>query len=566
MRIAVIDKDKCSPKQCSFECSKYCPKVRSGVVQTVQKNEEAGKAVINEKLCIGCGICCVKCPFKAIEVVNLPEMKGEPVHQYGENGFRIFNFPIPKKGMVVGMIGSNGLGKTTVVKILSGDLKPSNVNIIKMFKGSEAQKFFTELYNNKVKVALKPQHVDSIPKLAKGKVRELLKKINDNIEKTVKELEIEKILDNELSELSGGELQRVAIAATLLKKADYYLFDEPSSYLDINQRLKVARIIRQLCDEGKGVIVIEHDLIVLDYLADLIHIVYGKPGVYGIVSHPLTAKEGINTFLRGYLRDENVRFRDYELKFATGKARKKGQIEILHWSNMIKRLKTFTLTISDGTLFSEEVIGILGPNATGKTTFAEIIAKQVKTELKISYKPQYLKTEDKTVLEFLHKKISTTAFKILDQQLDIQKFFPKKLTTLSGGELQLINITSCLCDKADIYLLDEPSAYLDVEMRVKIAKLLVDIIQLTQKSALIIDHDLIFLDYLSDRGIVFYGIPSIKGETKGPMEVNDALNFFLKQVGITFRHDPVTHRPRANKEGSVKDREQKRKGQYYTTV
>ncbi|NJE27135.1 ATP-binding cassette domain-containing protein, partial [Thermococcus sp. MV5] len=132
-----------------------------------------------------------------------------------------------------------------------------------------------------------------------------------------------------IDQLSGGELQRVAIAAALLRNAHFYFFDEPSSYLDIRQRLKVARIIRKLANSGKAVLTVEHDLAVLDYLSDIIHVVYGKPGAYGIFAQPKGTRNGINEFLRGYLRDENVRFRPYEIHFTKSSERQSQASEIL---------------------------------------------------------------------------------------------------------------------------------------------------------------------------------------------------------------------------------------------
>ena len=573
MRVAVLDKSKCTRgEKCNYACIKVCPRVRAGD-ETITIDEE-GYPVIAEELCVGCGICVHKCPFGAISIVNLPEeLKTQEVHRYGKNAFRLYRIPIPTKDQVVGILGRNGIGKTTAINILSGLIKPNLGNyektpedkeIIKFFKGGEAQQYFTDLYAGKVKVSVKPQYVDLIPKQFKGKVSELLKRNSENITDVAKLLEIENILDRDISSLSGGELQRVAIAAAILRKADVTFFDEPSSYLDIKQRLKVAKVIRKLKDKSKSIIVIEHDLIVLDYICDLLHVMYGKEKVYGIVSHPYSTRNGINAYIEGYLKDENVRFRDSRIEFRDKPpTQTQDRKVLLEFPDMETKLGSFTLKINKGHINTNEVIGILGANATGKTTFAKILAGVIpgfKTPVKISYKPQYIEPSRALVSEVVSMKI-----KNILTHLGIDQLMNRSLDTLSGGELQRVAIAACLSRDADIYLLDEPSAYLDVEQRLLVSKILRDFIVENNKSAFVIDHDLLFLDYVSDRFMIFKGQPSVFGETFGPMEMEEGMNMFLKDLGITFRRDPVTKRPRANKEGSIKDKEQKALGKYYYT-
>ncbi|RJS84147.1 ribosome biogenesis/translation initiation ATPase RLI, partial [Candidatus Bathyarchaeota archaeon] len=315
MRVAVLDPSRCKPKRCGKVCYRFCPMVRSGVKAIVFEGE---KPVFSEILCSGCGICVKKCPFKAISIVNLPdELNEECSHRFGPNAFKLFRLPTPMPGVVLGLIGQNGTGKTTALRILSGEIKPnlgkyedppSWEEIIEYYRGSTLQNYFKKISEGKLKVAHKPQYVDKIPKVVKGRVGDLLEKIDEKGKlKTIAEnLELKVIWDRELDVLSGGELQRVAIAAALCREADMYLFDEPSSYLDVEQRLKIAKAIRELKKEGKTVIVAEHDLAVLDYLSDHICIFYGEPGIYGIVSHVHGVRVGINIYLDGYIQDENV--------------------------------------------------------------------------------------------------------------------------------------------------------------------------------------------------------------------------------------------------------------------
>ena len=128
--------------------------------------------------------------------------------------------------------------------------------------------------------------VDKLPKVVKGNVRNLLENVDekDKFDYVCEELDLLNVLDRKIENLSGGELQRVAIAATVLREGDFYYFDEPTSWLDVSQRLNAVRVIRSLAEEGKSVLVIEHDLATLDALSDNIHILYGSPGGYGVVS------------------------------------------------------------------------------------------------------------------------------------------------------------------------------------------------------------------------------------------------------------------------------------------
>ncbi|MEM3058885.1 MAG: ATP-binding cassette domain-containing protein, partial [Methanomassiliicoccales archaeon] len=263
MRIATLIKDRCQPKKCNSECLKYCPKVRTGV-ETIVIGDK-GRPVISEELCAGCGICVHKCPYEAIKIIGLPEELGKDlIHQYGKNAFRLYRLPVPKQGLVTGILGPNGIGKTTALKLLSGEeipnfgiyeKPPSKDEALQRFAGTELYDYFERLYSGMIRVSFKPQYVDKIPAAYNGMTKDLLARVAERIsvEEAATMFEIEDTLHKDLSSLSGGELQRVAIAAALMKDSDAYFFDEPSSYLDIKQRLKVARIIQSL-SQGKYVV------------------------------------------------------------------------------------------------------------------------------------------------------------------------------------------------------------------------------------------------------------------------------------------------------------------------
>ena len=582
-RIAIVKKEDCSPFKCQELCVRLCPVNRMG--EECIKIED-GKAQIDELLCTGCGICPKRCPFQAISIINLPEELNEnPIHRYGKNGFRLYHLPVPIFGKVVGIIGRNGIGKSTALKILAGILKPnmghydlpehelSIDKVIEYFKGTEAQLFFEKVKSGEIVVSYKPQNVDLIPKTTKGIVRDLLAKVDqkNKLNEIAHELGIDKILDTDISKISGGELQRVAIAATVLKKANLYIFDEPTSYLDIKQRIKVSKFIQNLATPDTAVLVVEHDLIILDYMTDLVHLMYGKEGCYGIVSQPKSTRVGINVYLSGYLREENVRFRDKEIKFEQRQAfiTQKQPVVLTSWSNITKNFGRFKLTAAEGILHKHEVIGILGENAIGKTSFVKILAGievpdtgEILTKVKVSYKPQYLQASDDLVMNYLQDAL-TKYQTLLVKPLNLEPLLTKKLNELSGGQLQRVAIAHTLAKDAELYLLDEPSAYLDVEQRLIISKVIKDFMEQKGTTCLVVDHDLLFIDYLSDKLIVFNGIPAIEGNVSGPYTMQDGMNKFLSGLNITFRRDPDSHRPRANKLESQMDRKQKSEGNLY---
>jgi ATP-binding cassette subfamily E protein 1 len=580
-RIAVIDKNKCSPSKCGYLCRKVCPVNRAGESECIMIDEKDKKVKIVEELCIDkCSICIKKCPFGALSVVNLPsELDQEPIHRYSENGFALYNLPVPIFGKVVGIIGKNGIGKSTAIKILANIIKPNlgkfdkeidKQEIIDYFKGTEAQKYFEELFNDKIKIAYKPQQVEIIPRQFDGKVIDLLKNADEKnkLEEITKILELQKVLQRNIKDVSGGELQRIAIAATVLKKANVYFFDEPTSYLDVKQRLKISKFIRDLADKNTAVMVIEHDLIILDYMTDFIHLMYGKETMYGICSHVKTTKLGINTYLSGYSKDENMRFRSKPIKFNKTQNLKITSEEILtDWPKIEKKLGKFKLSADEGTIHHDEAIGILGENGIGKTSFVKALAgidenNDKKLKIKISYKPQYIISQDDLVVNVLEKAISKYKNQLI-KPLDLEKLFTRNVKELSGGELQKVAIAHCLSQDAELFLLDEPSAYLDVEQRFTISKIIKDFITTFNKSAIVVDHDLLLIDYLSDNVVIFEGQPAIKGHANSPEQLTTGMNKFLKDLKISFRRDEENNRPRANKVDSVLDRKQKREGKLY---
>ena len=590
-RVGVLDKDLCQPQKCGLECIKYCPVNKSGSDCIILNEESPKKAQIDEDVCNGCGICVKVCPFDAITMVNLAsELAKDKIHQYGPNSFRLYKLPTPKKGEVVGLLGRNGMGKSTVVNILAGKLKPNLgryenppewEEVFKHYSGTELKQHFQKIEQNQIRASIKPQQVHHLAEAFDGTGNELLDKYDERgvSKELIRELGLQNSMEQSLKELSGGELQRIAVAAAASKDTEFYFFDEPSSYNDVFQRTGVARVIQGLAKIGKSVMVVEHDLTLLDFLSDYIEVLYGEPTAYGIVSNILSTKIGINVFLDGYLPNENVRFRDKKFSMDVSSSStdvfQEGS-EIIDYPRLEKKFESFSVAIEPGKVRKGEVLGIMGANALGKTTMMKMIAGVQKPDvgtinkkIKIAYKPQYLQNDiDVEVIAILDKANGGSVEgtqeeeQILDP-LKIRKLYNKSIKNLSGGELQKIAVASCLIQKVDLYALDEPSAFLDIEDRIAVAKFLQKFVRSFGKSAIIIDHDLQLMDLVSDSMIIFEGESGKEGIATSPMPKPEAMNRFLKSLDMSFRRDERSLRPRVNKIESRLDKEQKTSGNFY---
>lgn len=591
-RVAVLDKELCQPKKCGLECIKYCPVNKSGA-DCIVLNGETKKAQIDEDVCNGCGICVKVCPFDAITIVNLAaELATDKIHQYGVNSFRLYRLPTPKKGEVMGLLGRNGMGKSTVVSILSGSLKPNLGNyddppewdeILKHYGGTELKSHFQKIMDGRISASIKPQQVHHVARAFDGTGKELLEKYDERgvSGQLTRDLGLENSMGQGLGELSGGELQRLAVAVAASKDAEFYFFDEPSSYNDVFQRRGVAKTIQGLAGIGKSVMVVEHDLTLLDYLSDYIEVLYGEPAAYGIVSSVLSTKVGINVFLDGYLPSENVRFRERQFTFdvsSTSTDEFQEGSEIITYPRLEKRYPTFSVSVDGGRVRRGEVVGVMGANALGKTTMMRMIAGVespdaggVDKKVRIAYKPQYLQNDaDVEVVALLDRanggqiEGSQEEEQVVDP-LRIKKLYNKSVKNLSGGELQKVAVAACLLQKADLYALDEPSAFLDVEDRIAIAKFLQKFVRSFGKSAIVIDHDLQLMDLISDSMVIFEGVSGLEGRATSPMPKPEAMNRFLGTLDMSFRRDERSMRPRVNKIGSRLDKDQKSSGNFYYT-
>jgi len=590
-RIAIVSTDKCKPKRCRQECKKSCPVVRMGKL-CIEVTPSDKIATISESLCIGCGICVKKCPFEAVAIINLPSNLDKcTTHRYSANSFKLHRLPIPRPGEVLGLVGTNGIGKSTALKILAGKQKPNLgsyqqppdwTEILAYFRGSELQNYFTKILEDDLKAVIKPQYVDQIPRAVKGSVQSLLDKKDElkNQAQVCDILDLVKVKDRNVEDLSGGELQRFACAMVCIQDADIFMFDEPSSYLDVKQRLNAARAIRDLLQGNKFIIVVEHDLSVLDYLSDYVCVLYGVPGAYGVVTMPFSVREGINIFLDGFVPTENLRFREDALVFKVSENATEEDVKRMtsyDYPTMSKTLGTFKINVTEGKFSDSEILVLLGENGTGKTTFIRMMAGKLEPDtgsgevpaLNISFKPQKISPKHQgTTRQLLHDRIRDAYVHpqfVADvmRPLKIDDIIDQEVQNLSGGELQRVALALCLGKPADVYLIDEPSAYLDSEQRLVAAKVIKRFILHAKKTGFVVEHDFIMATYLADRVIVFEGSPSVETTANSPQSLLSGMNKFLEQLKVTFRRDPNNYRPRINKANSIKDCEQKLSGNFF---
>jgi ATP-binding cassette, sub-family E, member 1 len=485
------------------------------------------------------------------------------------------------------------------LKILTGNMKPNLgrylappewKEILDNYRGSELQNYFKQIVDGNLRAVMKVQYVDNLRQRLNGvKVGDIIKGKDERgvADSLVEILELSHLMERTVDQLSGGELQRFAICVTGMAKADVYMFDEPSSYLDVKQRINAAAVIRSTQEDNKYVIVVEHDLAVLDYLSDFVCCLWGRAGAYGVITAPFTVREGINVFLDGFIPTENMRFREVSLSFKTvgnlNETDPAKRTQNTRYPKLVKTLANFKLTVEAGDFCPSEILVMLGQNGTGKTCFIRMLANLLKPDqigdttgdsecmpdLNVSYKPQEITPKFQGTVkdlllakirdQFLHPQFQSDVVKPMSMDV----LLDQEVQNLSGGELQRVAIVLALGKPADVYLLDEPSAYLDVEQRIIAAKVIKRFILHSKKTAFVVEHDFVMATYLADRVIVYEGKPGVECVASAPQGLVSGMNRFLCNLGITFRRDPTNFRPRINKLDSQKDKEQRASGNYF---
>lgn len=572
--VVYIDQEKINPQLAKDTVIKYDPLRRSDPNRGFYLDEQEELHIADSDVMEMHKLCINKYPVPgAIRLIRLPDESGTPIHQFAENGFRLYNLPEISPDKIIGLLGPNGVGKSVSMDIISGRLRPNLAQsdasiraVLEQFRGTVLHQHLLQVFDQELSVSYKIQRVEQLQQ------QDIVVKkfLSDVPEELISALGILHVMSRRTGVLSGGELQRVLLARHIAADAQLYVFDEPSTYLDVKQRLNTAKLIAGI--QSGSVFVIDHDLTILDMCSDQIHVYYGDPSAFGYVSDSLSVREGINQYITGYLRSHNIAFRKKPLEFSQETQQETGSATtLLEYSALSKNLETFNMEVSSGQIRRKEVVAVFGENALGKTVFAKLLAGVLTADSgnvdskTIAYKPQHIKASSVRVEDFIDAHIDMTDVffkKLIRQAFGLDMVYDQTLESLSGGQLQKLAITYCLSQDAQLYVLDEPSAYLDVEARLRLSSLLKEFVAKKDTSILLIDHDLLLLANIAQRGIVFSGTPGIQGTASQPMHIRDALNVFLSSIDVTFRVDRQTSRLRANKPGSQKDIAQKTTGMY----
>lgn len=565
-RIAIVDRNLCNPGKCNLECMRVCPsnRLRKECTYLVDKKtgekhvdfkyeytrEEKNRSVafIEPTLSGGCSICAKACPFHAIDVVNLPQAKEEElVFSYGRNAFSLYKLAIPKTG-IVAIVGENGCGKSTNLKLIAKKLTPQK------FPTKEIKEYFEK--TKEADLVYKPQEISGFGE--KRTVKELLEKVDADgkLKKLSEVFDLDRIYKKELQMLSGGELQKVIVAASLMHDKEIYFLDEPFSFLDYVYRI---RLINYLLEEfaQKKVLIVDHDISLLSYLCKQSYLMFGEVGAYGIVSQVYSTDRAINMFMEGFIAPENMRFRDEGIAYKHYGNELHGK-KLLEIGKIEAKRGEFSVTNKSAIQINEgEIIGIAGKNGIGKSTLCrEIFAKN---EANASFKEQILTREKEIAGKYMEKRDIFSDNYIRSMKLIKLEFYD--IMKLSGGELQKLEIFKALNQDKKLYILDEPSNMLDVSARIVLSKMLRERVG-SGCAILVVDHDLEFLYNTVDRLIVMDGESGKHGMVDGIYGKEEGISKLMGEFDLSYRKDSETKRLKLNKKGSKKDVELKGMGKF----
>lgn len=447
-------------------------------------------------------------------------------------------------GEFVLIMGKSGSGKSTLLRLLKKEIAPVgtlggkldiNTSSIGFVNQSPETSFVCDNVRGELAFALENLSLSN-------------DEITVKIGETASFFNLNHLLDKKLSELSGGERASVAIASAMIGDAKVLLLDEPLSQLDPKAVVTVSSLLKRINEElGVTVIVVSHSSSeFIDFCDRLVILESGRVicdsspkscrhntdllPFFPICTRmfderPLSVKESV--FLASKLEekiekplhfdknDDCVKLKN--ISFAYGK----GQDDILSFLNF--------------TAYKSKINSVIGANGSGKTTLLKIIAKinkayggKVKVNGKCAYMPQnvkYLFTKERVGDEI---KIETA------NRLGISDLIDRHPFDLSGGQAQKLAFGILLEQKADIFLLDEPTKAFDEFSKNELKSLLLEL-KNHGKTIIMVSHDLDFVGEVSDCvSFLSDGIISAAGDRR---KVLSSLNFYTTEVRrITKRY------------------------------
>ncbi|WP_394271198.1 ABC transporter ATP-binding protein [Anaerococcus nagyae] len=433
------------------------------------------------------------------------------------------------KGECILLCGKSGCGKSTLLKLINGiipefydgdicgSVRVNGINTftteiheLSKFVGSVFQnpktQFYTTNTTDEIAFGLENYGIDT-------------ETINKRITEVEKELHLERLMNKNIFNLSGGEKQKIAIASTYALSPEIFVLDEPSSSLDIKSMKELSQTIENLKAMGKTIIIAEHRLW---YLKDIVdRAIYMEDGKiireYNMEEiEKLSEDERLKTGLR------HSSYKDINLVNNEESFNEESSLEI---RNLIFKRNARTILSIDNLKFSYgNIIGIVGENGIGKSTFAKIVCglyktndgeilkadkrfnrrNRIKESLLVMQEVNYQLFTDTVFDEILltskirDKNIINTYLK----DMELENIIDRNPHTLSGGQKQRVIILSALLSGKKILFFDEPTSGLDYR-NMKIVAKNIKKVKKKDRLILIISHDIEFLESVCDSIVEF---------------------------------------------------------------